>query len=69
VRTKGNDEAALEQGGAHHGGRIRDGQGDAERFASEGAQVIVSDIDEAAANRTVEAIVNNGGKASATVST
>lgn len=43
------------------------GRASAERFASEGAHVVVSDIDEAAANRTVEAIITNGGKATVAV--
>lgn len=43
------------------------GKASAERFASEGAHVVVSDIDEVAANRVVETIVTNNGKATAAV--
>src|SRR5215207_5503180 len=43
------------------------GKASAERFASEGAHVVVSDIDETAAAGVVETIVANGGKATAAV--
>ena len=37
------------------------------RFAEEGARVVVNDIDEASANRTVETIKNRGGQAAAVI--
>src|ERR1700735_5172311 len=41
------------------------GKASAERFASEGAHVIVSDVNEAAAKGVAQAIVDAGGSASA----
>ncbi|MBM4333474.1 MAG: 3-oxoacyl-ACP reductase FabG [Deltaproteobacteria bacterium] len=43
------------------------GEGIALRFAEEGAKVIVNDVNEIDANRTVEAIKNKGGKAVAVI--
>jgi NAD(P)-dependent dehydrogenase (short-subunit alcohol dehydrogenase family) len=46
------------------GGSVGIGKAIAERFAAEGAQVIVADVDEKAGAETVKGIVDAGGKAS-----
>ena len=43
------------------------GEATAKRFASEGARVIVSDIDQNRADRVVEEIIKEGGKAKSVV--